>query len=184
MYFGPALSPVSNARAVKAITRPDSLQIGNITRLRNRSYIRPGTTFPLWSSESFELKSPEARSVSASAKGASRSRSPLKLSGAYPSRKVLIASAETPRPAKYSRASAPSEDRSCSSNHAAAVSCRSNSFRRCPASAASSGELNSRLGSGMPHFCATIRTASGNPAFSILPTKLKTSPDCPHPKQW
>ena len=32
---------------------------------------------------------------------------------------------------------------------------------RRPASRASSGELNSRLGSGMPDFVATARTASG-----------------------
>ena len=45
------------------------------------------------------------------------------------------------------------------------------------------GEENSRLGKGMPHFCATMRTASGKPTFSILPTKLKTSPEAWQPKQ-
>src|SRR5208337_5399642 len=36
----------------------------------------------------------------------------------------------------------------------------------------------------MPHFSATIRTASGNWHFSISITKLKTSPPLPQPKQW
>ena len=35
--LGPAFSPVSSVRAVKAITRPLSLAMGNITRLRKRS---------------------------------------------------------------------------------------------------------------------------------------------------
>ncbi len=58
------------------------------------------------------------------------------------------------------------------------------SLERWRCSAASSGEWNSRLGSGMPHFWATERTASGKLTFSIFWTKVKTSPDWPQPKQW
>ena len=113
------------------------------------------------SSCSFELKRPLARRVASSARPLRRSRRALKLSGAYPMRNFLMPSSESPRPARYSRASAPSGERNCSSNHAAAVSCRSRSFALWRASAASSGEENSRLGSGMPHFCATIADGFG-----------------------
>ena len=43
------------------------------------------------------------------------------------------------------------------------------SLARRRASAASSGEENSRLGSGMPHLLATIRTASGKLPSQSLP---------------
>jgi len=39
------------------------------------------------------------------------------------------------------------------------------------------------LGTGMPHFSATVRTASGNSHLSMAITKLNTSPPTPHPKQ-
>jgi len=45
------------------------------------------------------------------------------------------------------------------------------------------GEANSRLGRGTPHFCATVRTASEKPTFSIFLTKVKTSPCSWQPKQ-
>src|SRR5689334_23133972 len=38
-YFGPAFSSVERVRPVNAITLPASLQIGNMTRLRNFEYI-------------------------------------------------------------------------------------------------------------------------------------------------
>ncbi len=179
MYFAPAFSPVSSVRAVNAITRPLSLQMGNITRLRNRSYSGPCVP----SSCSFELNSPEARNASASAMPLSLSRSAPKLSGEYPIRNFSIPFGSSPRPARYSRATAPSGPRNCSSKNAAAASCRSSSFRLSRASAASSGDEYSFFGSGIPHFCATIRTASGKLTFSIFTTKLNTSPDTPHPKQ-
>ena len=36
----------------------------------------------------------------------------------------------------------------------------------------------------MPNFCASSRTASGNPTFSCSSRNLKTSPPTPQPKQW
>ena len=50
---------------------------------------------------------------------------------------------------------------SWASKYCVAASCRSISWRRRPASRASSGELKSRLGSGTPALAATARTASG-----------------------
>src|SRR5215475_8166645 len=38
-YFGPAFSSVASVRPVNAMTRPLSLAMGNMTRLRNLEYI-------------------------------------------------------------------------------------------------------------------------------------------------
>jgi hypothetical protein len=56
-------------------------------------------------------------------------------------------------------------------------------MRSC-ASFASAGLENATFGIGTPSFCAISRTASGNEMFSAFCTKLNTSPDAPHPKQW
>ena len=98
-------------------------------------------------------------------------------------RKVLIVSPDTPRPVRYSRARAASGDFSCASKYCVAASWISSSCRRSPASRASSGELNSRLSSAIPAFCATARTASGKLSPSIRITKVNTSPFSWQPKQ-
>ena len=102
-------------------------------------------------------------------------------------RNVLIVSAETPRPVRYSRARAASGAFNCASKYCVAASCRSISCRRSPACSpywrASSGVLNSRFGSAIPAFAATARTASGKLSPSIFITKLKTSPFSWQPKQ-
>jgi hypothetical protein len=98
-------------------------------------------------------------------------------------RKVLIVSADTPRPVRYSRARAASGAFNCASKYCVAASCRSISCRRSPDSRASSGELNSCFGSGIPVFCATARTASGKLRPSIFMTKVYTSPVSWQPKQ-
>src|SRR5438045_2744256 len=72
--------------------------------------------------------------------------------------------------------------RNCCSKKNVADSCRSSSLPRRLASLASPAERFC-FGSGMPSFVATVRTASGKELFSIFWTKLKTSPETPHPKQ-
>ena len=67
-------------------------------------------------------------------------------------RNFAMVSGVTPRPVRYSRARAASGALRAASKYWVAASWMSMSWRRRPASRASSGELNSRLGSGMPHF--------------------------------
>ena len=107
----------------------------------------------------------------------------LKSSGAKPMRNLAMVSGVTPRLVRYSRARAAEGDFSWASKYWVAASWMSINWRRRPASRASSGEVNSRLGSGMPALVATARTASGKLMFSSFMTKVKTSPFSWQPKQ-
>src|SRR6476646_8497786 len=155
-YLGPAFSSVESVRPVNAITRPLSLAIGNITRLRNLEYmeetaasgfrrrasekaalgswlsalgppsgigswaddVRRTTDDGFWADDvrrttgevlSFHDISPLSRSTSSLNSPFRRSRSRKPDSGAKPMRNLRIVASSSPRPARYSRARAPSD---------------------------------------------------------------------------
>src|SRR5208282_1776635 len=131
----------------------------------------------------FHENSPLSRNTSSPNSFARRSRRRKPESGAYPTRKLAMVFSSSPRPCKYSRARAPSGRVKHPWKKAAARSWASSNCARSLASLASPGLEYVALGSGIPSFSATSRTASGKVMFSTFCTKLKTSPDTPQPKQ-